>query len=98
MEPQTPVLPGTQEMESVYRSQDGTEKYTPLPSFHTENAIITRWKLTEAERQHIADGGDLFVAILNYGKPIWPIMPMALTPDEALTVVLEVEQNLNRSV
>jgi hypothetical protein len=94
MEPVSPVLPASGDIEQVFAASDGSDKYSPLPTFHTEKAVISRWKLSDEERAHFANGGDLFVAILNFGQPIWPIMPIAMGPEQALETLLEVEQQV----
>lgn len=94
MEAVSPVLPGSPELEEIFKAQDGTDRYQPLPTFHTEKAIVTRWRLSDEERAHIAAGGDLFIAILNFGNSIWPIMPIAASPEEALAITLQVEEQL----
>jgi hypothetical protein len=94
MEPVSPVLPMSGELDQVYKAQDGSDLYTPLPAFRTDKAVISRWRLTDDERQHIANGGDLFVCILNYGQPIWPIMPIAASPEQALETLLQVEEHV----
>lgn len=94
MEAVSPVLPISKELDRDFAACDGSDRYSRLPTFSTEHSIITRWQLTPAEREHIAAGGDLFIAILNYGKAIWPIMPIVADPDTALSTVLEMEANL----
>lgn len=94
MEAVSPVLPASGDLEDTYRASDGTDRYTDLPTFKTENSIVSRWKLSDEERKHIASGGDLFIAILNFGSPIWPIMPIAADPDTVLETVLQVEASV----
>ena len=46
---------------AVYRTEDGQ----PL--------LLTRWRFTEEERQQIAGGEDLYLAVLTFGKPLQPL-------------------------
>ena len=87
MEAVSPVF-SSSNVETIY-AKDQPE-YTPLPTFRTEKAVISRWKLTEEERKHIADGGDLFICVLNFGMPLQPILPIAADADAALTIMLAV--------
>lgn len=94
MEPTSPVLPSGAELEQVFAASDGSGKYSDLPTFRTDKSIVSRWKLSDEERAYIAAGGDLFICILNFGQPIWPILPIAAPPDEALDIVLKVEETV----
>jgi len=87
MQPVSPIIPGSEEFEVVY-AKDQPE-YTPLPVLRTEKALLTRWRLSEEERQWIANGGDLFIAVMHFGDRLQPMMPIAGTPDEAMKVVIE---------
>lgn len=65
--------------------------YTPLPftaiaypfpveqgdGFKTVDvqAVVTRWQLTDDEREAIAAGGDLYLTTLTFGEPYQPIRP-----------------------
>jgi hypothetical protein len=49
---------------------------------------------SETCRRHIAAGGDLFIAMMNFGGPLLPILPIAADPDQALELVLEAEAAL----
>jgi hypothetical protein len=89
MEAVSPVLPTSSECEVVY-AKDQPE-YRPLPTFRTEVSVLSRWKLTDAERRYIAEGGDLFVCMMNFGGPLLPILPIAADPDSALAIMLEAE-------
>lgn len=88
----TPVLPHSQSLEvSVAEYQP---EFTTLPSFRTAYTNISRWRLTDAERDHIASGGDLFIAQLNGNSALQPIMPMAIPEDQVLEQVLACEKGL----
>ena len=92
MEPITPVLPASGECEVTYAKEQ--PEYLALPVFRTEKAVLSRWRLTEAERRYLADGGDLFLCMMNFGGPLLPILPIAADPDTALQMMLEAEAAL----
>jgi hypothetical protein len=92
MEPVSPVLPTSAEVETVY-AKDQPE-YKPLPTFRSEKAVLSRWSLTAEERAHIANGGDLFICMMNFGGPLLPILPIAASPDQALERMLAAEAAL----
>lgn len=94
MIPTSPVIPGADAIEQEVGK--GQKEYLALPVFRTELASISRWKLSEDERAYIAAGGDLFIAQLNFGQQLYPIMPLALPEDEILTAVLTCEESLQR--
>jgi hypothetical protein len=89
MEAVSPVVPGNEEFEVVY-AKDQPE-YQPLPVLRTEKALLSRWRLSEAERAHIAAGGDLFVCVLHFGGTLQPMMPIADTPERAMQIMVETE-------
>ena len=91
MENISPVLPASAGCEVVY-AKDQPE-YNQLPVFRTQQSVLSRWKLTDAERTHIAQGGDLFICMMNFGGPLLPILPIAADPDTALAIMLEAEAN-----
>jgi len=93
MQPVSPVLPASEEVEKIVGGGDHGE-YTPLPAFHTEKSTLSRWSLTEEERAYIAEGGDLYICQLNFGEPLQPILPIINTPDNVLTIMLECEANV----
>ncbi len=97
MKPVSPVLPASGTVEVIY-GEAQQAKYIPLRAFQSKFAVLTRWHLTDDERRHIAQGGDLFISLLNGGPgmPIMAIMPLATDPDSALKWVLEMEEQLQK--
>jgi hypothetical protein len=89
MEPVSPVVPGTEQFEVTY-AKDQPE-YIPLPVLRTNGALLTRWRLTDEERKHIAEGGDLFVCVLHFGGALQPLKPIADTPENAMRIMIETE-------
>ncbi len=92
MQPVTPVLPASSEVEQVIGAEQA--EYIPLPAFRTDRATLSRWRLSEEERAHLAAGGDLFICQLHFGLPLQPILPIADEPDNALSIMLECEANV----
>lgn len=48
----------------------------PLPGWALEDGrgnLLTRWHLTELERQRIIDGDDIWLLISTFGKPLQPL-------------------------
>jgi hypothetical protein len=92
MEPTSPVLPTSGGVETIYA--ENQPEYNPLPTFRTDKTVMSRWKLTDAERSYLAAGGDLFICMMNFGGPLLPILPIAAEPDTALQMMLDAESNL----
>jgi hypothetical protein len=89
----SPVLPAAGHCMEVVYGRDQPE-YAALPTLRTERSVLSRWKLTEDERRFIADGGDLFICMMNFGGPLLPILPIAADPDTALQMMLDAEAAL----
>lgn len=87
MEAVTPVVTGYEEFEVVYAKNQ--PEYNPLPVLRTDKILVTRWKLTEEERKHIAEGGDLFVAVMHFGQLLQPVKPIAAPEDEVMRFFVE---------
>lgn len=92
MEPVTPILPHSQPLE--IRIAESQPEFQTLPSFRTAYTNISRWRLTDEERAHIAAGGDLFIAQMNGKDALQPIMPIAVGEDRVLELVLACEEAL----
>ena len=88
MIPTSPVIQGAQEHEVTYAKDQ--KEYLPLPCIRTEKALLSRWRLTEEERAHIAEGGDLFIVQLHFGDLLQPICPVAASEEQALEVLMNV--------
>lgn len=53
-------------------------QYQPLPVARLqgkEGRLISRWSLTDEERQRIAAGEDLYIEVLTFGEPLQPLLP-----------------------
>lgn len=88
MIPTSPVITNAIEHEVTYAKDQ--KEYVPLPVIRTEKAILSRWKLTDEERAHIAAGGDLFIVQLYFGENLQPICPVAGSEEEALETLMNI--------
>lgn len=87
-----PVIEGVTEVHKVFAAD--SDKINPLSVLKVEDGVMSRWHLTDEERKHIAEGGDLFICQLNFGKALQPIMPLACKPDEAMAAFIECTSEL----
>ena len=71
MTPVSPVLvPEFQGIEKTY----GGDGYIPLPVIRNSTGVVlSRWKLTEAEREAVANGADVFLSIWTFMQPLQPL-------------------------
>src|SRR5208282_6425047 len=87
MESVNPVVPGFEKFEVVFAKNQ--PEYNQLAVLPVENGVMSRWRLTDAERQHIAEGGDLFILCLHFNGPLQPILPLADTAENAMKTLVE---------
>jgi hypothetical protein len=69
-----PVLDGFEEKEVVY-AKDQPE-YIPLRTLISagpERKVLSRWTLTDKQREAVAKGADVFLELMTFGKPLQPI-------------------------
>lgn len=72
-------IPGLEASEIVI-ARDQPE-YIPLPALPldfpveggTAFGVLTRWRLTDEEREAISNGADLWVSLITFGQPMQPI-------------------------
>jgi hypothetical protein len=82
MTPVSPVLPGYEHLEVILAKDQ--PQYDPLPCAMTlgpSQPAVTRWRLTEEERQQIADGADVVLQQLTFGSPFQPVNLQIVSPD-----------------
>lgn len=84
MKPVSPVVEGFQSLEVVF-AKDQPE-YLPLPALPVNSSdetgtVVTRWKLTWKERFRVLFGGDLYLWMLTFGKPLQPVRPTFNPPE-----------------
>jgi len=69
-----PVVEGAEELEVVYAADQ--PQYNPLRVLRTntaEGAVLSRWTLTDVQRDMVAGGGDIYLELLTFGAPLQPI-------------------------
>jgi len=67
-------MPGSESIEVVL-GKDQPEYY-PLPAVYLDNdfrPMITRWRLTQEERQAVHDGADIVLTQLTFNHPFQPV-------------------------
>lgn len=62
--------------EAVIVAKDQPE-YIPCPAEKVtlggQTGLITRWRLSQEERDLLMEGADLFLVILTFGNPMQPV-------------------------
>lgn len=58
------------------------QPYLPLPAHSDGRSTISCWSFTWAERLRLLVTGHLWIAQLNFGRPLQPIKPQASSPFE----------------
>lgn len=69
-----PVIKGLEEYEIVM-AKDQPE-YNPLrvlPGITREGERLSRWTLTEKQREAVASGADIFLELLTFNSPMQPV-------------------------
>jgi len=69
-----PVIPGLEDYEVVYAKDQ--PQYRPLRVLRANAAdrqVFSRWTPTPEQRQRIAEGADIYLAIVTYGGPLQPV-------------------------
>jgi len=87
MEPVSDVLPG---VKANVVMGEGQPQYIPLPALRSQTEtgmVLTRWRLTDAERKALLEGADLFLLQSTFGYPFQPIQVEIHNPNSMETVV-----------
>ena len=73
MTPVSPVLtPEYADQEAIYAKNQ--PQYRPLPVLrNSQGVLLSRWRLTDAERQAIADGADIFLYNWTFNRRLQPV-------------------------
>lgn len=82
MTPRLVLDKGTDSRENIAKGD--AEHVQDLPIFNVDATTFSRWTLTEEERAAIAAGADILVAVLNFGQPLQPLLPITLQPGVAV--------------
>lgn len=70
-----PVIEGLEEFEIVFAKNQA--RYNPLRALrqnHRHGRVLSRWTLTDAQRQAVANGADIYLELLTFHEPLQPIM------------------------
>jgi hypothetical protein len=92
MQSVSPVMPGSKSIEVVYAEHQ--EEYTPLPAVYVDmetcRIVVSRWRLSDEERERVLAGGDIVLQLL-IGKRdlLTPSHLQVAMPDE-MPVLVEV--------
>jgi hypothetical protein len=95
MEPVSPVMPGSEDIEIVLGK--GQPEYIPLPAVYLDTPscpMVTRWRLTDEERKMVANGADVVLQQLVFrdgngrNNPFQPVHLQIVMRDE-MPVLLE---------
>lgn len=88
MTPVSPVLPGT-EIREVVIAKDQPE-YLPLPAVVLDKApgmpVMTRWRLTDEERELVKFGHDIVLTQMTFGGPLQPVHLQVVHQNDVPTV------------
>ena len=72
-----PVIRGLEDREVVY-AKDQPE-YIPLRTLvgaGPDRRVLSRWTLTDKQREAVAKGADIFLELSTFGQPLQPIRMM----------------------
>jgi hypothetical protein len=80
MNPVSPVIPGKRFPETVIAKDQ--DEYRNLPAIRLEGGvIITRWKMTWAERFHALFHGNVYLQMWTGGTPVQPVLLQVEKPE-----------------
>lgn len=74
-----PVIPGLEKFETVYAKDQ--PQYRPLRTLpgRKGTSAISRFSLTDGQRQAIAEGADIYLELLHFGGPLAPSLLMVMS-------------------
>lgn len=77
----SPVIPQANESEVVVA--ENHPEYQPLPSLQRQDGVVlTRWLLSDEEREIVSKQGYLYVALITANGKIQPLKLTATVPEE----------------
>ena len=62
---------------------EGQPQYQPLPALRCNDeahTVVSRWRLTFAERIRVAIFGDIWLSLMTFGQPIQPSLLTVTVP------------------
>lgn len=73
MEPISPVLTPEFSPHEIVFAKDQPQ-YKPLPALVSKTGVVlTRWHLTDSERDAVLSGADILLSISTFGNPLQPV-------------------------
>lgn len=87
----SPVMQGSEDIEVVLGKNQ--PQYRPLPAVYLDTvscAMVTRWRLSEEEREAISRGADVVLQQLTFRNPFQPVNMQIVMPDQDPVLVEEV--------
>src|ERR1700689_1963791 len=89
MTPVSPVLSAEFVSREIIHAKDQPQ-YRPLPSIRSSGGVVlTRWELTEDERDAIAAGADLYLSCWTFNQPLQPVKLEIVSCDKDLLDLTE---------
>lgn len=82
MTPVSPVLPGSESIEIILGRKQ--PQYIPLPAVYLDTPsrpMITRWRLSDEQREAVANGADVILQQLTFGEDFQPVNLQVVLPD-----------------
>jgi hypothetical protein len=74
-----PVIPGLEGFETVYaKNQPEYRPVRTLPTHDGQGAVM-RMHFTDAQRKAIAEGADIYLNLLHFGRPLAPSLVMVMS-------------------
>lgn len=73
MKPVSPVIRGSHIPEVNYAEDQ--PQYMTLPAIRTpDGVVLSRWQLTEKEKQQIAETGEIYLMVWTFNQPLQPVL------------------------
>jgi hypothetical protein len=72
-----PVAPRVGSLPEVTIAEDQHQFLTlvgAVTTYKNGSGMLTRWRLTDEERERVVKGEDLYLELLTFGKPVQPII------------------------
>lgn len=78
----SPVIPEANEPEQIYAEDHPV--YLPLPAISVNDGevVLTRWLLSEDEREMVAKQGYIYLAVITNQQKIQPVKLTTVVPEE----------------
>jgi hypothetical protein len=84
VQPTTPVLSIELQPEEIVYAKDQPE-YIPLPTLRSpQGVVLSRWKLSDQDREAIANGADVLLSIWTFNQPLHPLLIEVAEVDRSL--------------